>query len=80
MSTVKRKTNVLLQTAKAFVFGEDWNKKIPVHILFDSGSQKSYVTKELKKILSLNVEQKETVKVTTFGSAGYSKRVVNALQ
>ena len=43
-STVKRKTNVLLQTAKAFVFREDRNEKIPVHTLFDSGSQKSYVT------------------------------------
>ena len=66
-STVKRKANVLLQTAKAFVFGEDRNEKIPVHMLFDSGSQKSYVTEEIKKKLSLDVEQKETVNLNTFG-------------
>jgi len=74
-STVKRKANVLLQTAKVFVFGEDRNEKIPVHMLFDSGSQKSYVTEEIKKKLSLDVEQKETVNLNTFGCAGYSKKV-----
>ena len=74
-SSVKQKTNVLLQTAKAFAFGNDRSQKIPVNILFDGGSQKSYVTEEIKNKLSLDVKQKETVNLNTFGSENYSRKV-----
>ena len=74
-SSVKQKTNVLLQTAKAFAFGDDRSQKIPVNILFDCGSQKSYVTEEIKNELSLNVKHKETVNLNTFGSQTYSRKV-----
>ena len=59
--------SVLLQTAQAMVHGEDEGKKMRVNILFDGGSQRSYVTEELRKKLGLKGEKKETVTVTTFG-------------
>ncbi len=56
-ATVKGKKEILLQTAQATAFRTDVNKKIPVCILFDGGSQRSYITEELKKKLNLAVEK-----------------------
>eukprot|EP00795_Rhopilema_esculentum_P004041 gene4041-20216_t len=47
------KKQVLLQTAKAQAFAADGVTKIPITILFDSGSQRSYISEETKKKLSL---------------------------
>ena len=74
-SSGKQKTNVLLQTAKAFAFGNDRSQKIPMNILFDCQSQKSYVTEEINNKLPLNVKHKEMVNVNTFGSPTYSRKV-----
>ncbi len=74
-STLKQKTNVLLQTAKTYAFGSDRSEKIPVNLLFDCGSQKSYIKEELKSKLSLQVQQKETLNLNTFGTEKYSKKV-----
>ena len=65
----KGKEGILLQTAQAIVYGEDANKKTRVNILFDGGSQRSYVTEELRKKLGLKGEIKETVNVNTFGTS-----------
>ena len=44
-STGARKDRtVLLQTARAVAFNKENNRSIPVRILFDNGSQRSYVT------------------------------------
>ena len=56
MSNVKEKTNALLQTATAYAYGEDKTKKVTVNILFDGGSQKSFVSEELKCKLDLKSE------------------------
>lgn len=45
------KKNVLLQTATAFAFNESNSESEPVRILFDNGSQLSYVTSQLKSRL-----------------------------
>ena len=66
--TSKGNESVLLQTAQATVYGEDEGKKMRVNILFDGGSQRSYVTEELRKKLGLKGEKKETVNVNTFGT------------
>ena len=73
-ATVKGKKEVLLQTARAYAFGEDKTKKIAIDVLFDSGSQRSYVSEEIKKKLSLNVENVETININTFGSDKYNKK------
>eukprot|EP00794_Sanderia_malayensis_P015495 gene15495-biopygen11959 len=64
----KGREGVLLQTAQAIVYGDDKTKKTKINILFDGGSQRSYITEELKKKLGLKGEKKETVNVNTFGT------------
>ena len=73
-ATVKGKKEVLLQTARAYAYGNDETKKIPIDILFDSGSQRSYVSEEVKKKLSLNANTVETININTFGSAKYERK------
>ena len=73
-ATVKGKKEVLLQTARASAFGEDPTKKMAIDVLFDSGSQRSYISEELKKKLSLNVENVETININTLGSDKYNKK------
>ena len=58
----------MLQTAQGYVYGEEESKKIPVNILFDGGSQRSYVTEEVRRKLNLNAEATETINLNTFGS------------
>jgi len=74
-SALKRGTNVLLQTAQTYAFGENSNKKVPVNVLFDSGSQKSYIVERLMKMLALKSEGTEKLNLNTFGSENYIKRV-----
>lgn len=45
----QRKSSVLLQTATAYAYNNTNSKRTNVRILFDSGSQRSYITNELKK-------------------------------
>ena len=40
-SALKRGTNILLQTAQTYAFGKNSNERVPVNVLFDSGSWKS---------------------------------------
>ena len=68
----KGNESVLLQTAQAMVYGEDESKQMRVNILFDGGSQQSYVTEELRKKLGLKGEKKETV---NFNTSGTDKRI-----
>ena len=73
-ATSKGKSSALMQTAQAYAFGEESSKKIKVNILFDSGSQRSYVTEELKRKLNLRSEGRETLNLNTFGSDKYSRK------
>ena len=73
-ATTKEKSSILLQTAKAYVFGDDPCNKIPIHILLDSGSQRTYVAEEIKKKPQLKAEAVETIKLNTFSTEKYSKK------
>ena len=73
-ATTKMKQDVLLQTAQAYVYGEDPSKRQLVHVLFDSGSQKTYVSEELQKKLELKAEGKEFINLNIFGSEKFSKK------
>jgi hypothetical protein len=57
-------TQVLLQTTKANLIVED--QTVPVRVLLDSGSQRSYITKKLADRLDLSGPT-ETFNVSTFG-------------
>ncbi|XP_046856149.1 uncharacterized protein LOC124449255 [Xenia sp. Carnegie-2017] len=65
------KGSVLLQTARALV--SNGSKSVPARILFDTGSQRSYIRRSLQGRLRLNSIGKETLQLNTFGQ-GKSKR------
>jgi len=67
-NTVRNKERVVLQTAKAMAFNEDISKSTHVRILFDNGSQRSYVTSNLKSIKT------ETLHLNTFGGSTFRKQ------
>ena len=52
-TTTKTRNKVLLQTAVTHAQGENGSNPIPVRLLLDSSSQRSYITNSLKKRLSL---------------------------
>ena len=79
-SQSKRTGSILLQTARTFAFRDNQDKKVPVRILFDSGSQRSYVTDELRDKLGLKVEGKEILNLNTFGSNKYRKQSCNRVK
>ena len=47
---------------------------MPVRILFDGGSQRSYITKDLRDRLGLNAKKTETLNLSTFGDRMYHKQ------
>ena len=73
-ATSREKVQVLLQTARASVFGADREKRVGVNVLFDGGSQKSYVVEKLKNKLALKTEGNETINLNTFGSDKFKKQ------
>ena len=78
-ATAKSSSTVLMLTAKTHVVGKDSTKKTPVTILFDSGSQKIYITEALQKKLGLQVEKTETMNLNTFGSEKYKRVSLNSV-
>ena len=48
-ATSRSKGSVLLQTARAVATNEDRSKSTTVRVLFDSGSQRSYITDGLRR-------------------------------
>ena len=73
-NTVRNKGTVLLQTAKGIAFNEDNSKSSHVRILFDNGSQRSYITGNLKSKLNLKPMKTETVHLNTFGGNSFQKQ------
>ena len=61
------KGSVLLQTVRAVATNGSRSK--PVRILFDTGSQQSYVTNDLAKQLKLTPLKRETLHLNTFGNS-----------
>ena len=62
---------VLLQTARAVAYNEANNRSIPVRVLFDNGSQRSYITDHIRSRLGLAPVSKERLKLNTFGESRY---------
>ena len=73
-NSVKDKKTVLLQTAKAVACDMGESNKVTVRILFDSGSQRSYVTESLKHRLKLVAVKKEKLHLNTFGDDCFKSR------
>ena len=65
--TQTNKGSVLLQTARAIVLNGP--RSVPARILFDTGSQRSYIRKSLQGRLRLSPIGKETLQLNTFGES-----------
>lgn len=70
----------MLQTATAFARGKSSSRAVPVRILFDNGSQRTYVTKDLKDRLGLKTKSTETLNLNTFGDKIYRKQKCEVVQ
>ena len=73
-TNVKNKQLILLQTARATAVNRDKRCSLEVRILFDSGSQRSYVTNALKTRLKLNPIKVERLNLNTFGEGRFKKQ------
>ena len=69
-NTIKDRCTILLQRAIVAAFGEASANSALVHILFDSGSQMSYVTESIQRKLNLPIKVKK-LHLNTFGPTGY---------
>ena len=65
---VNNRGNVLLQTAYVNVSDLSVQKETNAIVLFDSGSQRTYISNELKNLLNLPVLRKESIVIQTFGN------------
>ncbi|VDI73293.1 Hypothetical predicted protein [Mytilus galloprovincialis] len=59
---------VLMQTAKTDVVNPKNKEKVETRILFDSGSQRTYISQSLASKLKLKGDKEEELKLVTFGS------------
>ena len=71
--------NILLQTAYAKLSSFNSNKTNDVRIIFDTGSQKTYVTNDVKKYLHLPTLRTERIFVNTFGNYDSEPRIVDVV-
>lgn len=70
-ATLRSKGSVLLQTATAVATNEDQSKSKTVRILFDSSSQRSYITDSVRRKLGLKSANNETLHLNTFRGGTY---------
>ena len=61
-------------------FGEASKKSIPVRVLFDSGSQMSYITENLQVKLNLKPIKVERLHLNTFGITSYKTQSCNIVR
>ena len=71
--------NILLQTAYAKLSTFNSNKINDVRIMFDTGSQKTYVTNDVKKYLNLLTLQTERIFDNTLGNYDSETRTVDVV-
>ena len=78
-NTAGTQAHVLLQTAKVRAHATNgiW---FPVRVLLDGGSQKSYITDELKNKLGLIPIRVEALNLNTFGSDSYKRKTCDLVK
>ena len=70
---------VLLQTARTLAHASD-GEVVPVRVLFDNGSQRSYLTNSLKTRLGLKPLKKEVVNLNVFGSDSFKRQTCDLVK
>ena len=76
INTVKSRQLVLLQTAQVEATNAGKSKIENVRVLFDNGSQRSYITDSLKTRLGLSSIRKERLNLNTFGNSKVQTTIV----
>jgi len=71
---------VLLQTARALASDGKGSRSVNKRILFDTGSQRSYITESLAKRLDLKPLKKERLQLNTFGEPGFRGKSCDLVQ
>ena len=66
--------SVLLQTARANLKSTSNNEAFSVRLLFDSRSQKSYITEKTRTALRLSTIRKQTMMINAFGNTSQELR------
>ena len=61
------KNGILLQTARASILPVDDSAQVQTRILFDSGSQRSYISDKVRHALKVKAIRVEKVVIKTFG-------------
>ena len=64
----------MFQTATVIAYNENSGKSVPVRILLDCGSQRSYVTNCLKLEFDLETVKTKNVHLSTFGDDKFKKQ------
>ena len=71
---------VLLQTAQAYIHRPtDPACGMNIRLMFDGGSQRSYITERVKEVLGLDTECSEVVNIKTFGSETTKTQTVDVV-
>ncbi|CAB4008480.1 PREDICTED: uncharacterized protein LOC107346460, partial [Paramuricea clavata] len=66
---VDAQSSILLQTARAPIYNpKDPSKTLQARLIFDSGSQRSYITSTIRDKLNLPIVRRDTLKINAFGS------------
>ena len=68
------KHRVLLQIATAIATNDERTKSTKIRLLFDNGSQRSYITDSLRSRLQLKSLKTEKVNLNTFGESKFKKQ------
>ncbi|CAB4039365.1 PREDICTED: uncharacterized protein LOC107352353, partial [Paramuricea clavata] len=75
-SVTRSQARVLLRTARTYAYSNEGSEVLPVRVLIDTGSQRSYITTGLQQKLGLKPIKKESLNLNTFGDAGFLKTVI----
>ena len=79
-TATKSHHQVFLQTAVTYAKSSNDSSEIPVRVLLDSGSQRSYITSSLKRRLGLPTIKTETLNLNTFGDDNYTTQRCDMVQ
>ena len=78
--TTRNKGTILLQTAQAMAVNPVTGQFQKIRLLFDNGSQRSYVTEDLCNRLKLSAEQNERLQLNTFGDQNHRTKKCDVIQ
>ena len=72
--------SVLLQTAEITLTDPGMKNEVKIKALFDSGSQRTYMSNRVRKILNLKTESTETMSINTFGNTTSKTSLVDQVK